>query len=200
MRTDNLDLCKYIRRVIGIMWLTLGVLSLAKTFGHNFNIECEWENLSLLGSYADQNLWAKIVIHTIITYVITYFLYCCEFGVWQLKSTTATQLVIFVTAANIIKSIVTDILICMTIDAVLFVAIPVLIHPTKILKILKGFLFLGGYYTFSCYVKGVNIQAIVNMTSICVIYLLDVVIAALLYYVYYGVQRIYETQYTENQG
>ena len=78
---EKLDKERYLKRVIVVCWIALAICFGIKLFGANlFEIMCENENFIKVCEYADNHIWANIIISFIVCLAHLYFyvLAICE--------------------------------------------------------------------------------------------------------------------------
>ena len=184
---EKLDKERYLKRVIIVCWVALGICFGIKLFGGNlFEIMCENENFIKVCEYADNHWWAKYVIGILHTSFSLYFLILAicrriKFEKWELIVFLSTVLV--GTAIKLINDKVG-----LVFDIWQLIIMPmVFVGRSKMqcLRSIIGNVLLFAFQAISMLVKNIDISIITNgSVLISLIYSLDVDIMIILYYLY----------------
>ena len=184
---DNLEKERYLKRVIIVCWIALGICFGIKLFGGNlFEIMCNNENFIKVCEYADNHWWAYYLLNGIYCFISLHFLLLAMIGKWKF---TRTQLIIFSTTLIIglfVKSI--NPIISFIYDIWQGVLMPILFtlkNKKRILYVLIGNGLLIAFQLLSLFVKNVGIDIITNNgTLVTLIFGIDVLLMIMLYYLY----------------
>lgn len=185
---EKLDKERYLKRVIIVCWVALGICFGIKLFGGNlFEIMCENENFIKVCEYADNHFWAKYLISTVNT-IVSIFLYTLAIC-GKPKFTKKETIVVISTALvnAIIKSFST--IIGLVFDVWQIVVMPALFtlkNPKKHYKIIISVVLLFAFQAISMFVKNLGFQILDENKGILIsfIYSIDVNIMLCLYYFY----------------
>ena len=184
---EKLDKERYLKRVIVVCWIALGICFGIKLFGGNlFEIMCNNENFIKVCEYADNHWWAYYLLNGIYCFISLHFLLLAMIGKWKF---TRTQLIIFSTTLIIglfVKSI--NPIISFIYDIWQGVLMPILFtlkNKKRILYVLIGNGLLIAFQLLSLFVKNVGIDIITNNgTLVTLIFGIDVLLMIMLYYLY----------------
>ena len=184
---EKLDKERYLKRVIIVCWIALGICFGIKLFGGNlFEIMCNNENFIKVCEYADSHWWAYYLLNGIYCFISLHFLLLAMIGKWKF---TRNQLIIF-SATLIMGLFVKSInpIISFIYDMWQGVLMPILFtikNKKRILYILIGNGLLIAFQLLSLFVKNVGIGIITNNgTLVTLIFGIDVLLMIMLYYLY----------------
>lgn len=190
---------KSLKRIINIQWLFLIIYMIIKFLGGNyFEIVCENQGFINACNFIDNNLWCKIIVCTITSYIMFYFFYL---AILQKLFFNKKQLIIFliiIPVETIIKLFTND-LISIIIDNIMFFLIPLIfkiISKEKFtLKFILLYYLLGNglnllFQFISAFVRNLSITILDENTLISLILSFDVFIMLSLYYSYSNLLRI----------
>ena len=191
------DKARLLRRVIIISWITLALCFVVKIFGGNFfEIMCENPNYKALCEYADTHLWLKYLLF-VVSSIISISLYLLaiikeyKFTLYQWYIFLPTILI-----SSFIKLYNNKIgLIC---DFWIMFVLPFMFSKFKlksILSIFIAFLLNLSFQVVSLLTKNLSLGFVDDSTFIGLIYMIDLYIMCLLYYLY----RNYKKE-KENMG
>lgn len=184
---EKLDKERYLKRVIVVCWIALGICFGIKLFGGNlFEIICSNENFIKVCEYADNHWWAYYLISSIYCFANVYFftlaiMQSSRYEKWQLIVVIAT-----VFTCNILKSFGTIIgLIADVWQVILMPFLFVIKERKKYKNILIANILLLVFQFVSAIVKNVDIVVMSNNRSlIAAIFSIDVILMVLLYFGY----------------
>lgn len=189
---EKLDKERYLKRVIVVCWIALGICFGIKLFGGNlFEIMCENENFIKVCEYADNHFWATYVIYLVYGYVTLYFLTLAMIGEWKYSK---VQLVVF----TITTILAVYVKLLSTTTGLVFdiwqgIIMPIIFVWKKKKRIPYIFLANGLLIIFqlmSMFAKNISIGIITNNgVLITTIYSIDVALMIFLYYFYANIIR-----------
>lgn len=184
---EKLDKKRYLKRVIIVCWLALIICSCIKLFGGNlFEIVCENENFIKVCEYADNHLWADILISGSVCFVQLYFLIL---AMCQKIRYNKTELIIF--SATVITGTILKILAPSWLGVV-FDFWQVIFMPSVFLWkdkkrwiniVIANFL-LVAFQMLSLITKNLSLSVLGDSILEGAIYSIDVMIMIVLYYCY----------------
>ena len=186
MNKVYVDKARLLRRVIIISWISLALCFVIKIFGGNFfEIMCNNPNYKALCEYADNNFWCKYLICFASSMVCEYFFLL---SILQEYKFTKKQLIIVILSVFVscfIKLIGYNV--AFIADIWLSILLPLLLvwkRKNKFLIVLIANIFNIGFQFISLVTKNISIGVIDNSTFISLIYMIDLYIMCILYYLY----------------
>lgn len=192
---EKLDKERYLKRVIIVCWIALGICFGIKLFGGNlFEVMCQNENFIKVCEYADNHWWAHYLIGGLYCYVSLYFLELAMIGRWKYSN---TQLIIFsvtiimgvvVKSQHIILSILYDIW-----QGVLMPMVFTWKDKKRFLFVAVGNVLLIIFQVVSMFVKNIDVGLITQNGTLCsAIFSIDVLLMIFLYYLYSNIKKTKE--------
>ena len=189
---EKLDKERYLKRVIIVCWIALGICFGIKLFGGNiFEIICSNENFIKVCEYADSHLWANYLIYVAYSFALQYFFVLSMIA--QIKYTKTQFIVTIITVCVnvLVKLTIPNIgLIFDLWQVVIMPAVFTIKTPKKHWNIVIGNGLLILFQVSSMFVKNINIDILTNegvLTS--TIFSIDVLLMILLYYAYVNFKR-----------
>lgn len=188
MNKVYVDKARLLRRVIIISWISLALCFVVKIFGGNFfEIMCESENYKALCEYADTHFWLKYVL-AVISSVVSIGFYLLAI-LKRYKFTRVEFIITFIVIliSCYIKGKFQQFgLIC---DFVIMFLLPFLfLKKVKIwnrfLVIFVAFVLNFLFQLISLLTKNIAIKVVDESTFTTLIYMIDLYIMCLLYYLY----------------
>lgn len=187
MNKVYIDKARLLRRVIVISWISLALCFVIKIFGGNFfEIMCENPNYKALCEYADSHFWCKYLI-AVVSSMLCQSLYMLaimqeyKFKKWQfiltLMSVLASSAVRYFTSGAI----------TIVFDVWLFALLPMAVlgkQYKKYWQILIAWLLTFLFQVISLFVKNLALKAVDDSTFISLIYMIDLYLMCILYYLY----------------
>jgi hypothetical protein len=186
MNKVYVDKARLLRRAITISWITLALCFVVKIFGGNFfEIMCDNPNYKALCEYADSHLWLKYILF-VVSSIVSISLYLLAI-IKQYKF-TLSQWAIFlptILISSFIKLYSNKIgLVC---DLWIMFVLPFIFSKFKlksILSIFIGFFLNFSFQLVSLLTKNLSVGFVDDSTFIGVIYMIDLYLMCLLYYLY----------------
>lgn len=185
------DKARLLRRAIVISWITLALCFLVKIFGGNFfEIMCESENYKVLCEYADSHFWTKIVIGYISSMLCEalYLLAILERYRLSIKEFIITSIVVLISCIAQIffvkYSFITDI--------IMMFGLPVYFlgkQYKKYWQVLIAWLLTFLFQFISLITKNISLVKVSDTLFIGIIYMIDLYLMCLLYYLYRNYQK-----------
>lgn len=185
------DKARLLRRVIIISWISLALCFVIKIFGSNFfEIICENPNYKALCEYADSHFWLKYLIGVCSTmlcqtlYVLA-ILQEYKFKKWQLITTVLSVLV-----GTYIKYLSTSA--GWIFDIWFFIGMPILFLGKNYKKYWQVLVALAMNFVFqliSLITKNISLLNVSETYFIGLIYMIDLYIMCILYYLYRNYQK-----------
>lgn len=188
---EKLDKQKYLKRVIIVCWIALGICFAIKLFGGNlFEIMCENENFIKVCEYADNNAWAYYLINGINSFVLSYFyvLAMCQ----KIKYTKAEFIILLfsvvlsicIKANSQVLGFVFDIW-----QAVIMPCVFTIKTPRKHWNVIIGNILVVIFQLVSMFVKNIGIKVLTGESVLTtIIFSIDVFLMVILYYLYANVK------------
>ena len=191
MNKVYVDKARLLRRVIIISWITLALCFIVKIFGGNlFEIVCNNPNYKALCEYADSHFWLKYLIGIFSTmlcqtlYVLA-ILQEYKFKKWQLITTVLSVLVgTYIKYVSTIWGLVFDIW--------FFIGMPILFLGKNYKKYWQVLVALAMNFVFqliSLITKNISLLNVSETYFIGLIYMIDLYIMCILYYLYRNYQK-----------
>lgn len=186
------DKARLLRRVIIISWITLALCFVVKIFGGNFfEIMCKNQNYKALCEYADSHFWCKYLI-AILSSMFCHSLYVLSI-LQKFKFSLKEFLFTFI---SILISCLLK-LINQTIGAFFDIwigfGLPFVLLSKDFKKkwwhVFIAYAFSFVFQLISLLVKNLSIGIIDDSTFISLIYMIDVYIMCILYYLYRNYQK-----------
>lgn len=184
---ERLDKERYLKRVIIVCWIALGICFGIKLFGGNlFEIMCENENFIKVFEYAENNYWLNYLLNCIYCFISLslFSLAICgkmKFEKWELIVAILTVLVgTFVKSFGFGIGTIFDIW-----QGLIFPCVITIKNPSKHKYVIPANIMLCVFQLVSMYIK--NIYDFVVMWDevlVGMIYSIDVLIMLSLYYLY----------------
>ena len=187
---EKLDKERYLKRVIIVCWIALGICFGIKLFGGNlFEIMCNNENFIKVCAYADNHWWAYYLISTIVGFTNIYFF---VLAIMQKVKYTRTQLLIVVFSillCNIAKCLYAPLSFIADIwQGILMPVVFTLKEPRKHWNVIIGNVLLVIFQLASMFIKNVNTIVVTNSgVLVSAIFSIDVFIMVILYYCYMNI-------------
>ena len=191
MNKVYVDRARLLRRVIIISWINLALCFVVKIFGGNFfEIMCENPNYKALCEYAESHFWLMFILQFISS------LYCHSFYLLSIlqkyKFSIKEFIFVFINvlASPIIKYYSNTF--GLIYDVWLFIIMPLCMlkfNFKKILVILIACFLSIAFQFISLIVKNISVGIIDDSAFISLIYMIDVYIMCLLYYLYRNYQK-----------
>lgn len=187
---EKLDKERYLKRVIVVCWIALGICFGIKLFGGNlFEIMCSNENFIKVCEYADNHFLAYYLINALYCFVSLYFftLAICgkkSFRKWELLVVIATVIVgTLVKYFNQYVGLVFDVW-----QGIIMPCIFTIKTPKKHIYVIPANIMLFVFQAVSMFVKNVDFGVLTDKgLLVSVIYSIDVLIMILLYFGYSNV-------------
>lgn len=180
------DKARLLKRVIIISWASLALCFVIKIFGGNFfEIMCESENYKALCEYADTHLWLKFIIGFLSSmlcqslYVLA-ILQKYKFSKFEFITTFAS---VFLSCLVKLYSQTFGIVL----DIWTFILMPMVFLKTnwrKYIDVIVAELFVWAFQILSLLTKNLGIVNVGETYFIGLIYMIDLYIMCLLYYLY----------------
>lgn len=186
MNKVYVDKARLLRRAIIISWATLALCFLVKIFGGNFfEIMCESPNYKALCEYAESHFWLMFILQFVSS------LYCHALYLLAIlqKYKFSLKEFIFVFATVLISPLIKyySNVLGLLYDVWLFIIMPFCMskfNVKKIFVILVACFLSIAFQFISLIVKNISIGIIDDSAFISLIYMIDVYIMCLLYYLY----------------
>ena len=181
------DKARLLRRVIIISWITLALCFVIKIFGGNFfGIMCENPNYKALCEYADSHFWLKYFLGASSTMLCQslYNLAIIQKYKFNLKEFLLTFISVLISSA--IRYFITS-PITIVLDFWLFAVLPMILlgkEYKKYWKILVAWFLTFVFQLVSLITKNLAIKSVDDSTFISLIYMIDLYIMCILYYLY----------------
>jgi len=171
-----------------LCWIFLFVCFAIKMFGGNwFEIIIKDEKLIYIGNYIDNNNWAKIIIGIISTYISIIFYYLAICSKKKFELLTNSLIGLWVIIATIIK-IFTNETVSLILDGIQFLIIPYFLIGYKPRKkhliIILAFILNLLFQIISLITKNIGIKFITNNILIALIFMIDLYIMLILFWLY----------------
>lgn len=187
---EKLDKERYLKRVIIVCWIALGICFGIKLFGGNlFEIMCANENFIKVCEYADNHFWAYYLINALYCFVSLYFftLAICgkkSFRKWELFVVIATVIVgTLVKYFNQYVGLVFDVW-----QGIIMPCVFTIKTPKKHIYVIPANIMLFVFQAVSMFVKNVDFGVLTDKgLLVSMIYSIDVLIMILLYFCYSNV-------------
>ena len=189
---EKLDKERYLKRVIIVCWIALGICFGIKLFGGNlFEIMCNNENFIKVCEYADNHFWANYLLYLPYSFVSLYFF---TLSIMQKISYTKSQLItliitvclgVFVKLINPICGFVFDVW-----QMIIMPAIFTLKDTKKHFWIIPANILLMAFQLISMFVKNVEIGILTSkgvLTSM--IFSIDVLLMLIIYFGYMNTKK-----------
>lgn len=192
MIEEQIDITRYLRRVIIACWVALLVCLVLKLLGADiFNMACENETIIAVCNYADNHKWVNYLISAVYCSVSLYFftlaiLQELTFKQWQLVVVIFTVLV-----GTAIKS--WNAKIGIIFDIWQGIGMPILFlgkRYKQYWRVLAANVLLVMFQLISVYIKNTDFYALYDSVLFSAIYGIDVLIMVVLFYLYSNKQRI----------
>ncbi|MBO7230067.1 MAG: hypothetical protein J6V20_01470 [Bacteroidaceae bacterium] len=189
---EKLDKERYLKRVIVVCWIALGICFGIKLFGGNlFEIMCNNENFIKVCEYADNNWWANILISFIVCLAHLYFyvLAICRqarFDKIQLYIVVATAFI-----GTFIK-VLTPPIFGIIFDIWQLMLMPFLFLEKgwkSVLRVLIANVLLFGFQLISMVTKNIGVSVLGESVLEGTIFSLDVILMIILYWGYSNFKR-----------
>ena len=186
MNKVYVDKARLLRRVIVISWISLALCFVIKIFGGNFfEIMCENPNYKALCEYADSHFWCKYLICFASSMVCEYFFLLSILQEYKFTKKQLFLVVLSIMASVFVKLyfdnfyIISDIWITFILPIILVGG-----NYKKYIEVVIAIVLSFAFQFISLIVKNLAITIIDESTFISLIYMLDVYIMFLLYYLY----------------
>ena len=188
----KLDKERYLKRVIVVCWIALAICFGIKLFGGNlFEIMCENENFIKVCEYADNHIWANIIISFIVCLAHLYFyvLAICrkiKFDKIKLYIVLSTALV-----GTFIK-VLTPPIFGIIFDVWQLILLPFCFIDKRwksVLRVLIANILLFGFQFISMIIKNIGVSVLGESVLVGTIFSLDVIIMIILYWGYSNSKR-----------
>lgn len=184
---EKLDKERYLKRVIVVCWIALGICFGIKLFGDNlFEIMCANENFIKVCEYADNHLWADFVLSSLYCFASMYFLVLAMCGKYKYEKWELAMLVATILVGTIVKiysniwGLIFDIW-----QGIIMPCIFTFKQPKRHKFVILGNILLFVFQAISMFVKNIKIDIVTDYgLLIGIIYSLDVLIMIVLYYLY----------------
>ena len=189
---EKLDKERYLKRVIIVCWIALGICFGIKLFGGNlFEIMCENENFIKVCEYADTHFWANYLIYVPYSFVSLWFF---TLSIMQDIKLSKRQFIVSLITIMIGTAIkLTNQNIGIVFDFWQFIIMPALFtirKPKKHWNILIANVLLIVFQVVSMFVKNIRIGILTQEgVLISTIFSIDVLLMLILYYGYSNVIR-----------
>lgn len=184
---EKLDKERYLKRVIVVCWIALGICFGIKLFGGNlFEIMCANENFIKVCEYSDNHIWAYYLMGAIYCFASLYFftLAICQklkYEKWELITLMAT--VVIGSALKLINQYVG--LVFDVWQVIIMPSIFTIKTPKKHWNIIIANVLLLIFQFVSAFTKNVGITIMSNNSALMSsIYSIDVILMVLLYFGY----------------
>ena len=184
---DKLDKVKYLKRVIIVAWIALGLCFAIKLFGGNlFEIVCNNTNFIAICEYCDNNLWAYCVITSIYSVVGSSIIILAmsgklKFSWWEIMLVAIGNSLSSCIKAFNLNSIGLILDVFNTIIAPCIITIK---QPKRHWWVAIGNIMLVIFQLVSMFVKNIGIGIVDESTLIGAIFSIDVLLMSTLYYLY----------------
>lgn len=192
MNKVYVDKARLLRRVIIISWITLGLCFLVKIFGGNFfEIVCENPNYKALCEYADSHFWLKYLIAVISSMFChsLYILSILQKYKMSLKDFLWTFISILISCfLKLVNQTIGGIFDIWIAFGLPFVLLGKEI-PKKWWHIFIAYAITFVFQLLSLIVKNLSIGIIDDSTFISLIYMIDVYIMCVIYYLYRNYEK-----------
>ena len=184
---EKLDKERYLKRVIIVCWIALGICFGIKLFGGNlFEIMCENENFIKVCEYADNHFWADYLLSSAYCFVSMYFTILAMCGMYKYKRHQLIILTITILVGTFVKYFVG--FWGMFFDVWQAIFMPCLFtfkNPKRHKFVLLGNVLVLIFQLVSMYIKGIGFNVVTDKgLMVGLIYSLDVLIMIILYYLY----------------
>ena len=184
---EKLDKERYLKRVIIVCWIALGICFGIKLFGGNlFEIMCNNENFIKVCDYVDNHYWADLLLYSSYHFVLMYFFILSILGKWKY---TKPQLIVLIATAIlsiVIKNISATIGILFDIWQVIIM--PIIFtwnNKKRIMYVFLGNVLLVVFQLLSMYAKDIETILVTDGGAlVSIIFSIDVLIMDILYYIY----------------
>ena len=187
---EKLDKERYLKRVIVVCWIALGICFGIKLFGGNlFEIMCANENFIKVCEYADNNWWANIIISFIVCYAQLYFLIlatCQKIKFDKLEFVVFTLTALIGTAVKVLLPSWVGIIF----DLWQVVGMPLVFlrkTPKKFVNVIIANILLFAFQFISMIAKNISFGILGDSVLEGAIYSIDVFLMIVLYYCYENV-------------
>lgn len=184
---EKLDKERYLKRVIIVCWIALGICFGIKLFGGNlFEIMCNNENFIKICEYAYNHFWADYVLSFTYGFISTYFALLAMIGKYKYEKYQLISLVFTVLIGTLVKyfsgfyGMLFDIW-----QGIIMPCLFTLKNHKRHKFIILGNVMLFWFQAISMFVKNIEINIITEYgILITMIYSIDVVLMTIIYYLY----------------
>ena len=184
---EKLDKERYLKRVIVVCWIALGICFGIKLFGGNlFEIMYSNENFIKVCNYAETHFWAYYLINAVYCLVMLNFFTLAICGKLKLNRIELLVLVLTVIVGTFIKHFNQYIGFAFDIwQVVIMPAVLTLKTPKRHIYIIPANIMLMAFQLISMFVKNIKLGILTDEgLLISMIYSIDVLLMILLYYGY----------------
>ena len=185
------DKARLLRRVIVISWISLAFCFVVKIFGGNFfEIICENPNYKAMCDYADSHFWLKYLIAVVSSIICQSFytlaiLKQYKFKLWQALVIYPSILIsCFIKLTGISTGIVFDIWLTLGMPIVFLGK-----QYKRYISALIGMVLILAFQIISLFVKNLGLINVADSYFIGLIYMIDLYIMCILYYLYRNYQK-----------
>lgn len=187
---EKLDKERYLKRVIIVCWIALGICFGIKLFGGNlFEIMCANENFIKVCEYADNHFWADYVLSSVYGLISTYFSVLAMCGWYKYKKPHLLILISTVLVGTLVKYF--SAFIGLLFDVWQIIIMPCVFtikNPKRHKYVILGNILIFVFQLVSMLVKDLRISIVTNYgLLIGIIYSIDILIMIVLYYLYSNV-------------
>ena len=191
MNKVYVDKARLLRRVIIISWASLTLCFFIKIFGGNFfEIMCNNQTYKKICEYADTHLWLDIVISLLSTFLCECLFLLSILQKYWFNKKELIITIISVVVATILK--IFNLNFFMVADIWITILLPMLLLGKQFKKywaVLFANLFNFGFQIISLLVKDLGFVDASETYFIGLIYMIDLYIMCLLYYLYRNYQK-----------
>lgn len=179
-----------LKRMIILCWILLAVCFVVKIFGGNFfNIVCQNERFIKVCEYVDENVWCKIVLGFLSTFICNFLFYCSINMELKLRRLHLIILIVFCMMSVVFRTTLSSTLVNNIFNVVQYFILPFIfsnrkhIFNRKLICIISANIMVVLFQFVSIIVKGLSIfEYTTETTLIGLIFQIDIYIMLTLYY------------------
>lgn len=189
---EKLDKERYLKRVIVVCWIALGICFGIKLFGGNlFEIMCSNENFIKVCEYADNHWWAYYITSTIYCLISNYFFILAMCREWKFSRKQMWIYCITICAVCFVKTISNTVGIILDVwQVIVMPCIFTIRTPKRHWFVLLGNILLFVFQAISMLSKNLSFGIVTdNGLLVSLIYSIDIWIMLVLYYLYSNISK-----------